>query len=84
MNVAVIGTGYVGLPTGVVLADLGHDVVCIDIDKDLTGWICQRRRSREANSCLGSRSDVCILLKSFVVVNCLPGFQILFQVVVQN
>lgn len=32
MNVAVIGTGYVGLPTGVVLADLGHQVVCVDRD----------------------------------------------------
>ena len=33
MKVAVVGTGYVGLPTGVVLADLGHDVVCIDRDQ---------------------------------------------------
>lgn len=30
MRIAVIGTGYVGLVTGVVLADLGNDVVCID------------------------------------------------------
>ena len=30
MKVGIIGTGYVGLPTGVGLADLGHDVVCID------------------------------------------------------
>ncbi len=33
MKVAVVGTGYVGLPTGVVLADLGHEVVCIDRDQ---------------------------------------------------
>jgi UDPglucose 6-dehydrogenase len=32
MKVAVIGTGYVGLVTGVVLADLGNDVICIDKD----------------------------------------------------
>ncbi len=30
MKVAVVGTGYVGLVTGVCLADVGHTVVCID------------------------------------------------------
>jgi UDPglucose 6-dehydrogenase len=34
MNVAVVGTGYVGLPTGVVLADMGHSVTCIDRDEN--------------------------------------------------
>ena len=32
MNVAVVGTGYVGLVTGAVFADLGNDVVCVDKD----------------------------------------------------
>jgi len=32
MKVAVIGTGYVGLVTGVVLAHLGNDVICVDKD----------------------------------------------------
>ncbi len=33
-RLAIIGTGYVGLTTGVCFAHLGHDVVCADIDTD--------------------------------------------------
>ncbi|WP_085522138.1 UDP-glucose dehydrogenase family protein [Tuberibacillus sp. Marseille-P3662] len=34
MKISVVGTGYVGLVTGVCLADIGHQVTCIDIDKE--------------------------------------------------
>lgn len=34
MNIAVIGTGYVGLVTGSVFADLGNDVICVDKERD--------------------------------------------------
>src|SRR6266511_3213992 len=33
MNVAVIGTGYVGLVVGACLAETGNDVMCADIDE---------------------------------------------------
>ena len=33
MKVAIIGTGYVGLTTAVVLASLNHDVVAVDKDE---------------------------------------------------
>jgi UDPglucose 6-dehydrogenase/GDP-mannose 6-dehydrogenase len=32
MKVAVVGTGYVGLVSGVCLAERGHQVVCVDVD----------------------------------------------------
>lgn len=33
MNIAIAGCGYVGLVTGVCLAEAGHHVTCIDIDR---------------------------------------------------
>jgi len=33
-NIAVIGVGYVGLVTGTCLADLGHRVVCLDVNEE--------------------------------------------------
>ena len=33
MRVSIIGTGYVGIVTGVCLADRGHDVICVDVDR---------------------------------------------------
>ena len=34
MKISVIGTGYVGLVSGVCMTELGHTVVCVDIDRD--------------------------------------------------
>lgn len=34
MNISVVGTGYVGLVSGVCLAEKGHMVVCVDVDAD--------------------------------------------------
>jgi UDPglucose 6-dehydrogenase len=33
MKIAVLGTGYVGLSTGVCLSEIGHNVICIDTDE---------------------------------------------------
>jgi len=44
MNISIVGTGYVGLVTGVCLAKKGHDVVCVDkkpdIIKKINNMIC--------------------------------------------
>ncbi|AST06094.1 UDP-glucose 6-dehydrogenase [Anoxybacillus flavithermus] len=34
MNIVVVGTGYVGLVTGVALAHVGHRVTCVDVDEE--------------------------------------------------
>ena len=33
MKITVIGTGYVGLVTGTCLAELGNNVLCLDVDR---------------------------------------------------
>jgi len=34
MTIAVVGTGYVGLVTGTCFAEMGNEVICVDIDVD--------------------------------------------------
>lgn len=43
MKVAVIGTGYVGLVSGVCFSDFGHDVVCVDKDPAKIEMLMQGR-----------------------------------------
>lgn len=33
MKISIFGTGYVGLVTGACLADVGHDVMCVDVNQ---------------------------------------------------
>jgi UDPglucose 6-dehydrogenase len=39
MRIAIIGTGYVGLVSAVCMAEIGHDVVCVDVDPDKIAMI---------------------------------------------
>jgi len=39
MKIVVIGTGYVGLVSGVCFAEIGHEVICIDKDSRKAGCI---------------------------------------------
>ena len=44
MNLAVIGSGYVGLVSETCFAEMGNKVICVDIDEDKIkklkkGWI---------------------------------------------
>ena len=39
MRVCMIGTGYVGIVTGTCLAELGHEVICIDTNAEKVAQI---------------------------------------------
>ena len=41
MKVSVIGTGYVGLVTGACLADVGNEVLCVDMDARKVERLCR-------------------------------------------
>ncbi|NKB53691.1 MAG: nucleotide sugar dehydrogenase [Rhizobiaceae bacterium] len=40
MKIAMIGTGYVGLVTGACLAKIGHEIICVDQDREKIDALC--------------------------------------------
>ncbi|MEG2391733.1 MAG: 3-hydroxyacyl-CoA dehydrogenase NAD-binding domain-containing protein, partial [Pseudomonas sp.] len=41
MKITVFGSGYVGLVQAAVLAEVGHDVVCMDVDQNKVNLLSQ-------------------------------------------
>ena len=43
MKITMVGTGYVGLVSGACFADFGHQVICVDSDREKIGNLSQGR-----------------------------------------
>ena len=43
MNIAIVGTGYVGLVSGTCFAEMGVQVTCVDVDKNKVDCLLDRK-----------------------------------------
>ena len=69
MNIAIVGTGYVGLVSGTCFAELGANVTCVDIDQNkidrlLKGDIPIYEPNLDALILRNVKADVYILLQN--------------------
>ena len=58
MKVTVFGIGYVGLVQAAILASVGHDVMCVDIDENK---INNPDDDYMLNTAIGSNYNICQL-----------------------
>ena len=83
MNVSIVGSGYVGTTVAACLADLGHEVVNVDIDEDVVAAIndgeapiheekLQERIERNAGDRLRATTDYDEVVDTDLTLLCLP------------
>ena len=47
MNLAVIGSGYVGLVSGTCFAEMGNKVICVDVNEDKIKQLMEHKNQCE-------------------------------------
>ncbi|AFZ73406.1 UDP-glucose 6-dehydrogenase AglM [Natronobacterium gregoryi] len=83
MNVSIVGSGYVGTTVAACLADLGHDVVNVEIDEDIVETInageapihesgLEQRIADNAGTSLRATTDYASVRDTEVTILCLP------------
>ncbi|MEK7161422.1 MAG: nucleotide sugar dehydrogenase, partial [Patescibacteria group bacterium] len=80
MKIVIIGSGYVGLVTGVSLSAMGHDVICVDNDKNKLAMV-NRGQSPFYEKGVGELLKKVIRQKRFIVTEDLEGSVLKSEVV---
>ena len=63
MKLCMIGTGYVGLVSGVCFSDLGNDVICVDRDKEKIDSLKNLKYGQSVTDACVSWKDTEVMLK---------------------
>ena len=65
MKLTVVGTGYVGIVTGIGFANLGNDVICFDIDKTKERQKASHNKKKECTEYMTQLHHMRLLLEDF-------------------